>query len=131
MQETDSNGWTTLHYSSKSSSYELVKFFANKGADIQVKTKDGENCLHIAALEGHLKFCVTFVEKYDFDISVTDNNGWTGLLCSAKNGNFALLKFFLEKGSEIYSKTNKIENILHWNTSSKIINIITLKIKEH
>lgn len=78
-----------------------------------------------------MKFCVTFVEKYDFDISVTDNNGWTGFLCSAKNGNFALLKFFLEKGSEIYSKTNKIENILHWNTSSKIINIIKLKIKEH
>lgn len=117
MQETDSNGWTTLHYSSKSSSYELVKFFANKGADIQMKTKDGENCLHIAALEGHLKFCVTFVEKYDFDISVTDNNGWTGFLCSAKNGNFALLKFFLEKVVKFTVKQIKLKiyyiGILH------------------
>ena len=48
---TDKNGLTALHHSAKNGNYELIKFFVDKGVDIYLKTKDGENCFHIAALE--------------------------------------------------------------------------------
>ena len=54
----------------QSGSYELVKFFVEKGADIYEKTKADENCLHIAALNGHLNLCQTLIDDHGFDIKI-------------------------------------------------------------
>ena len=113
VHETSNDGWTVLHFSSQGGSDELVKFFADKGTDIQVLTNSGQNCLHIAALYGHFGLCKTFLNDCIFDVNIADNDGWTALLCSAKSGNFALFTCILEKSSEIYCKTNKMENVLH------------------
>ena len=110
---TDNNGWTSLHFSVINGSYELVSFFIDMGTDIYLKTTDGKNCLHIASLNGHLNLCETFLGIYDFDVHITDNDGWTPLHCSANNGNFELFSYLLEKGSEIYCKTKNMENVLH------------------
>ena len=46
----EKNGWTALHYSTRYCSYDLIKYFADVGADICLKDNDGLNYLHIAAL---------------------------------------------------------------------------------
>ena len=43
-------GWTALHFSARAGSYELLTYFADTGTDIYLRTNDGSNCLHIAAL---------------------------------------------------------------------------------
>ena len=50
----DKLGFTTLHFSVRYGSYELFRYFTEMGADIYLKIHRGCNCLHIAALYGHL-----------------------------------------------------------------------------
>ena len=56
------------------------------GSDINLKTNDGKNFLHIAALHGHLNLCRKLTDEYKYDVHITDNKGWAALHFSAKNG---------------------------------------------
>ena len=71
------------------------------------------NCLHIAALYGHLNLCKIFLDNENFDVHMADNDGWTALHNAARNGSFELFSYFLGKGSEVYRKTNSMKNVLH------------------
>ena len=110
---TDEMGFTALHFSIQSGSYELLRYLEDIGTDINLKVNDGRNCLHIAAFYGHLNICKYFVETHKFDVNVSQSNGRKALHCSAENGNFDLFLYILGKSSEIYCKTNSMENILH------------------
>ena len=112
-QITDNNGWSALHYSVRNGSHELVNFFADKGTEINLKTKNGTNCLHIAAKHGHLNLCKTFINSYNFDVQTSNNDEYTALHFSAINGSFDLFSYILNKGSQIYGKTKNMENVLH------------------
>ena len=110
---TDNGGWTPLHFSIKNGSFDLFKYFLDMGSDIYLKTRNGSNCLQIAASNGHLNLCKTFVEEYNFDVHVTDDNGWAPLHCSERSGNSELFLYFLHEGSEINCKTKYMGNIVH------------------
>ena len=107
------SGCSALHYSVRYGSYELFRYFAEVGADIFLKTRNGSNCLHIAALNGHLDLCKILIDKHNFDVHMTTNDDWTTLHCSAENGSFKLFSYFLDKNPEIYCKTKNMKNILH------------------
>ena len=62
----NNNGWTALHFSVKSSSDRLVSYFLAMAVDINLKTRNGRTCLHIAALYRHLNLCKTFIDKHNF-----------------------------------------------------------------
>ena len=71
----DPDGWTALHYSSRCGSYELFKYFADIKDNIYLKDNDGMNCLHIAAMYGHLNLCKILKNKHKFDVHIADNDG--------------------------------------------------------
>ena len=110
---TDNRGWRALHFSAQSGKYKNVKLFADKKTDIYIKTKGGANCLHIAAVHGHLNLCKTLIEEHTFDVRICDEYGWTALHYSVENGNYEMIKFFIDKGSNIYLKVNDGTNCLH------------------
>ena len=107
---TDNRGWRALHFSAQSGKYKNVKLFADKKTDIYLKTKEGVNCLHIAAAHGHLNLCKTLIEEHTFDVHICDEYGWTALHYSVKNGNYEMIKFFIDMGSDIYLKVNDGSN---------------------
>ena len=109
----DNDGWTALHYFARKGSCELVKAVADMGVEMNLKTNEGENCLHIVTRFGYLNLCKLFIEKYEFDVLMTTNDERTPLHCSVINGNFALFSYLLDKGSEIFCKTSRMENVLH------------------
>ena len=82
-------------------------------ADIYLKNNNGYNCLHVAALHGHLSLCKILVDKHNFDVHLASNDDWTVLHCSAKSGNFELFSYLVQKDVEIYCKTKNMQNILH------------------
>ena len=82
----DNDGFTALYYSVKSGNCKLVKFFTEQGADIFFKTENGMNCLHIAALGGHLNLCKKLVNELKFDVHMADKNGFAALHYSVNNG---------------------------------------------
>ena len=128
---TDKNGWTSLHYSAQNDSYELVNFFVDQGSNIFLKTERGMNCLHIAALEGHLKLCKLLINKHNFDIHMTDKDGWTSLHYSAQNGSSELVNFFVDQGSDIFLKTEGGINCLHIAALTGNLNLCNILINEY
>ena len=110
---TDNDGWTPLHFSIKNGSHELFQYFLVHGSNIYLKTRDGSNCLHIAASHGHSNLCKKLVEEHDFKVKVINDNWWTPLHCAGKSGNYELFLYFLNKGSEIYCKTKHDGNVVH------------------
>ena len=110
---TDNEGYTTLHFSAISGSYELISYFVHMGADIYLKTKYGNNCLHIAAFSGYLNLCKTLIDNDKFDVLISDNEGYTALHHSLKTGSYELMKYFVDMGTDIYLKTKTGLNCLH------------------
>ena len=113
LHMTDNYGWTELHCSAQSGNCELVAYFAEMGTDIHLKTADGRNCLHIAALKGHLNLCKMLIDKHNVDVNVADKRGWTAVHFSAQSGNCELVAYFAEIGTDINMKTNDGRNCLH------------------
>ena len=99
------------------------------GADIYLKDNDGFNCLHYAALYGHLNLCKILVDKHNFDVHVVTNSGWTLLHCSVRSGGFELFLYFFDKDVEIYCKTEHMENILHLSSRYGHFDICELVLK--
>ena len=109
----DNDGWRALHTSAKNGNYELLTYFNEMGTDIDRKTNDGTNCLHIAALHGHLNLCKKFIENHNFYAKMIDNDGWSALHYSARNGSHDLVTYFAEMGTNILPKANDGSNCLH------------------
>ena len=128
---TDNSGWTSLHISAQFGSYELLKFFVDKGTDIYLKTSNGLNCLHIAAHYGHLSLCETLINKHNFNFLMADNDGYTSLHRSAKNGSYELIKFFTDKGTDIHLKADNGVNCLHIAALSGHLNLCKRLINKH
>ena len=68
-------------------------------ADICVENNRGSNSLHIAALSGHLNLCKILIAEYKFNVHMADNQGWTALDYSARNGSYKLVSFFCGYGN--------------------------------
>ena len=113
VQLPANHGWTALHFSARSGSYEIVKYFTNMGIEINLKTKHGMNCLHIAACYVHLNLCKTLINKYNVDVQLPDNDGWNALHFSARNGSYEVVKFFTDMGTDTNLKGTDGKNCLH------------------
>ena len=126
------DGWTILHYAARNGSYELLKYFTDIQVDIDLKTNLGWNCLHIAAFYGHLNLCKKLIENHNFDVHVTDEDGWTALHYSAINGSYELVTYFAEMGTDIHVRNNSCWNCLHiaaFNGHLKLCQTLTEKHK--
>ena len=110
---TVNDGSTALHFTAENGNYELVIFFIDNGNNILLKTSDGLNCLHIAASNGHLDLCKTLINKHNFDVNITNNEGWTVLHYSARSGSFELTKIFIDTETDISLKIKDGSNCLH------------------
>ena len=109
----DNDGWTVLHYFARNGSYELVKAAADMGTDINLKTNNGENCLHIAAQYGHFDLCWMLISKHNLGVQLPYHYGWTALHYFAQNGRYELVKAVADIGTNINLKANTGENCLH------------------
>ena len=110
---TDYSGKSALHYCVQSGNHELLHYFITMGSSINQRTRNGQNCLHIAAERGHMDLCRTFIGEYKFDINTADYSGKSALLCCAANKNHRLFQYSINMGSNIYQRTNYGQNCLH------------------
>ena len=74
----------------------------------------------------HLNLYKKFSNNHNFDDHLIDNNnGLAPLHYSVQNGNYELVKFFIEKGSDILAKTKK------WNKLSSHCKLQSTNYKLH
>ena len=127
----DYNGFSTLHYSARYGSYKLIRYFADMGADINLKNHNGCNCLHIAALYGHLNLCKMLINKHNFDAGMADNDGISALHYSARYGSYELFRYFADMQVDIYFKSRDGMNCLHIAALNGHLNLCKLLIDKH
>ena len=131
MHMANNDGWVALHFSARNGSYELVTFFTSVGIDVNLKTNDEKNCLHIAALYGHLNLCKKLKDKFKLDVHITDNDGWTALHFSARNGSYELVPYFVELKIDIQLKANDGKNCLHIAALYGHLNLCKIFVDKH
>ena len=95
IQMYDNHGLLPLHHLAINGSYELFNFFAEIWLDTHLRTKNGQNRLHIVARYGHLNLCKALIEKHYFDAQLVAKLGWTALHFSAEGGHYEVFKFLL------------------------------------
>jgi ankyrin repeat protein len=88
-----------------------VKDFVNKGADINIKNKDGKTPLHIA-VENNYEDIIKFLLENKADVNVKDNEGNTPLHIAIKKGNYFVIKELIKFGADKNAKNNKGETPL-------------------
>ena len=78
-----------------------------------LKANNGSNYFHIAVFFGHLTIFKKLIDKEDFNVNVADNDVWTILHYSARNGSYELLKYLVDKETDIDPKNKSGWNCLH------------------
>ena len=99
-------------------------------ADINMRTREGQTALHLAASNGHVP-TARFLLQTGADIKLVDNNRKTALRLAAENGHLKAVKLLLTAGAELDPSqlgatlekiTNKghdaIANLLAWHSFS-------------
>ena len=109
----DFAGWTALHYFAQNGSYELVNAVADMGIDINLKTNNGKNCLHIAPDSTHFNLCRKLISKHNVDVQIPDHDGWAPLHYFAKRSSYELIKTVVDMDIDINLKTNDGKNCLY------------------
>ncbi|XP_067675639.1 uncharacterized protein [Haliotis asinina] len=92
---------------------EVINILLERGADINVRDKDGNTCLHIAAeSEGHIATIGRLVEhqintksnlllERGLDVNVQNEHGVTPLMCAARQGNRAVVDLLINSGANV------------------------------
>ena len=128
---TDDKGWTALHHSAMNGSYELFRFFLALGIDIFIKTDDGQNCLHVASMNGQTSFCKALINNHKFDKHMADDSKSIAIHYSAVTGNYELFKFFADIGTDISLKNIKGGNSLHLAALNGHLHLCKILIKKY
>ena len=80
---------------------ELVDFLIKRRARLNVRNRNGETALSMAAYTGQLNYVQRLVEAG----AEVDFYGWAPLLYAAYNGHTAIVEYLLKRGADINAKT--------------------------
>lgn len=91
----------------------LIQVVIDHGADLQARTQEGQNVLHLAVKEGCVKLAKMFL-KGGVDVNVADCDGMTPLLLAAANKKVDdLLPLLIKHGANLNAKDRSGQNALH------------------
>jgi len=105
---------------------EMVKFLLEKGADVNVRSKDnGNTALHFAAARNYTRIMPLLID-FHADIDAVNNNGETALFIAAQAGMPDAVRVLLQHGADpdilnISGTTSLLTAIRASSTSSKYL----------
>nr|XP_022301710.1 serine/threonine-protein phosphatase 6 regulatory ankyrin repeat subunit C-like [Crassostrea virginica] len=105
-------GFNSLHLAAKVGNYEEFKQKWEEFSSVEnrdLRTRDGRNCLHIAAYFGHLDICEHILRENKTLFSSKDNNKMNPAQWAALGGKKGVLDLMLEYGCDLEEKTDPYE----------------------
>ena len=92
-------GETALHISVRTHSDNWVGFLLNKGANTEVKDRQGNTPLHVAALVGD-QTALTYLIGTKARVNATNNNGETPLILAVHRRDIDAVRLLVEGGAD-------------------------------
>jgi len=92
--------FTLLHWASYCGQEEIVRFIANRGADINIRDAKNNTALHYAAASGSVGIIKLLLDK-GMSVNLTDTNDSTPLHVSAECGHLDATKALVERDADI------------------------------
>ena len=127
----DNDECCPLRWASENGSIDVFEYFSEKGGDVYSMSNRRRTCLYYAARHGRIKLCKLLVGKYEIDVNCKENDGYTPLLEASSNGKTDVVEYLVEKGGNVYSKTNKKQNCLHLASLNGEISLCKLLVEKY
>jgi hypothetical protein len=93
MVEDIHNPWRMIIDAVKHDTKQLYKLIHQQGIDVNIRDKDGQSVLHVAAAETDAEELLLILMGCRANIQVSDNKRWTPLHVACNAGNELLLSF--------------------------------------
>jgi ankyrin repeat protein/glyoxylase-like metal-dependent hydrolase (beta-lactamase superfamily II) len=103
VNSRDENGRTPLHWAARGGHLEVLRYLAEKGADLNAIDNNGVAPLHTLARSGQTEAARFLIEKGAV-IDTKDPVKLTPLNMAAEAGQEAMVKLLIEKGADIENK---------------------------
>ncbi|MBN8829029.1 MAG: ankyrin repeat domain-containing protein [Sphingobacteriia bacterium] len=104
-------------------SFEKVKFFIKRGADINFRNSFEQTALHLAVIKGQFDI-VNYLLCKGVAIDVCDNLNYTPLHEACRNGYLGIVKLLIASGANVNCKSNENFTPLHFAASNNYPNIL-------
>ncbi|XP_007575958.1 histone-lysine N-methyltransferase EHMT2 isoform X3 [Poecilia formosa] len=96
----DNGGWTPIIWAAEHKHVQVIKSLLNRGADVSIKDKELNVCLHWAAYAGNIDIA-ELVLNSGCSLSSVNVHGDTPLHIAAREGYLECVTLFLSRGADI------------------------------
>ncbi|XP_043994024.1 histone-lysine N-methyltransferase EHMT2 isoform X7 [Gambusia affinis] len=96
----DNGGWTPIIWAAEHKHVQVIKSLLNRGADVSIKDKELNLCLHWAAYAGNIDIA-ELVLNSGSSLSSVNVHGDTPLHIAAREGYLECVTLFLSRGADI------------------------------
>ncbi|MDX5462095.1 MAG: ankyrin repeat domain-containing protein [Wolbachia endosymbiont of Tetragnatha montana] len=115
---------TLLSIAARSGKLDIVKYFIEQGADVNLKDNNGFTVLHLAAENGHTGVVTALLEK-GAKVDEKDANWRTPLHFAVINNHKDIVTALLEKGAKVDEKDANWQTPLHFAVMKNHKDIVT------
>ncbi|XP_067878956.1 ankyrin repeat and death domain-containing protein 1A-like isoform X2 [Heterodontus francisci] len=112
LDKPDQNGKTPLLLAAENGKLDVVMHLRALGCDHQIKDKEANSAIHLAAVQGHAHVLENLIEVIYTDTKNQD--GQTALHLAAEGGHFNCVKFLLNSQCQINVLSSQNLNALHY-----------------
>ncbi|XP_069576175.1 histone-lysine N-methyltransferase EHMT1a isoform X1 [Brachyistius frenatus] len=107
----DDGGWTPVTWAIEYKHMELVRLLLDKGADVNIRDKEENVCLHWAALSGCDDIAQTLLEAR-CDLTAVNVHGDSPLHVAARENHLECVMLFLSRGADVSQRNREGETTL-------------------
>nr|CAD7463128.1 unnamed protein product [Timema tahoe] len=128
INSKDKQGKTPLFIASEHNHLEVVKYLTEKGADVEICSRDGYSPLYIALLKGN-----TNVIYFLKDVATVDKgskNGWTLMHTASTNGHLNVIEHLLKISANINACNKYGQTPLHIAAKKNNVKVLQFLIQE-
>nr|CAD7201037.1 unnamed protein product [Timema douglasi] len=128
INSKDKQGKTPLFIASEHNHLEVVKYLTEKGADVEICSRDGYSPLYIALLKGN-----TNVIHFLKDVATVDKgskNGWTLMHTASTNGHLNVIEHLLKINANINACNKYGQTPLHIAAKKNNVKVLQFLIQE-
>jgi palmitoyltransferase ZDHHC13/17 len=115
VNDMDSQGHTSVHWACKKGDVEMLYLLHNKGAKLDVKTREGAQMypIHWAASEGKIS-ALRFMVEQGQDLNVQDANGCSPVILAVQYKHADAVVFLWKHGADMTTTDSNGDTAHHW-----------------